>query len=710
MLKKFNNMKINDAFSKINLCCNELLIIKEILNTKEADDFCSRILAVYAMVRVDDIMKIWGNTIPKSDKIRSDYENILRSYNDGLRNVRDNLGAHFQSPTTGVDLFGSVKIFKNIDYANTLCLIDQIFEFQEKRVGTEVKRPKVNNDEDRDKVIRILRNLYSDDKAYITNGVLDLFGINKGGLVSCSVPQGKGQYLRSIELMVEVSYALASGAYNNRKVANLFKRLFVCTVYNYHDNLITRTDIKTDAVQYENGFDQLFQSLISERDNKAELENAFDRFEKLNHVDEFIKKNRDVRNHACAHLDEKSDVEKIEAELDGLDIKALYYAYTKMLNFFNYICNNVFLLNAIAIPNRTRFYDAQLESFPNVENYYGEKFVSEHKTTLDVKAMFRSIRRHDQWFDEAIDKLNQCLMSLNEAEYNEIIDAITERLSQAHISDVELSTIINALRNAKRGYPERLQHSILAMLDNKGIEKSNKIHLLWVLSSICVEDKQYDIDHYLYSLVMQRIPVLTGYATLVCLHKTVEKTRSCFVKRNRAHEVNEQFVNYCKSLNNVTETLALLLMMNQRWFHDPEYSNYRSYEAHYNEFLEREISIALRGYLSYIKLTDEGEYKIYISYLETKHYLLLLYRLAVKEKERRQDHNVFLELWNSNCFYRTRFDVYEALGVGLMTELSGQIDLARDIFESIVKDNPINEDAIQTLDQFNERHNKLNKS
>ena len=43
-----------------------------------------------------------------------------------------------------------------------------------------------------------------------------------------------------------------------------------------------------------------------------------------------------------------------------------------------------------------------------------------------------------------------------------------------------------------------------------------------------------------------------------------------------------------------------------------------------------------------------------------------------------------------------------------MTELSGQIDLARDIFESIVKDNPINKDAIQTLDQFNERHNKLN--
>ena len=57
-------MTINEAFSKVNLCCEELLIIKEILDTKEADDFCSRMLSIYAMVRVDDIMKIWGNTIP----------------------------------------------------------------------------------------------------------------------------------------------------------------------------------------------------------------------------------------------------------------------------------------------------------------------------------------------------------------------------------------------------------------------------------------------------------------------------------------------------------------------------------------------------------------------------------------------------------------------------------------------------------------------
>lgn len=701
-------MSVNDSSSKTNLCIKELLIIKDILDAHVADDFCSRLLAIYAMVRVDDITKIWGHTIPKNDIFRTGYEAVLNSYNDNLRKVRDKLGAHYQCAQER--LFGSVKLFKSIDYGNTLCLIEQIFDFQNKLTGVDITCYGFEKSNDWKIVKSVLDYYYSDDNATITNGALDLFGVNKGGLISCSDAQAKGQYLRSIEMMVDVSYTLASKTYSDKCVTNLFKRMFVCMVYNYHDNLITRTDINSNSVQYEEGFDNLFLNLITKNDNRKELEQVFSKFESLYQVQAFIKKYKKVRDHACAHLDEQSNVAQIDIELDCLNINDLHDVYIHMLNLFNYICNNVFLLKPIALPCRSRIYDAFIESITDTDDYYGEKPNMSNVKELDIKDIFRSIRKQDKRCEEAMSKLGHFLMSGDASAYDKAISTITNRLKEPKISDNELSAILSALYNSKRGYPERLQHSILAMLANKGIKESNKIHLLWVLSSICVEDKQYDIDHYLDSLVMQKIPVLTGYATLACLHKTVEKTRSCFVLRNRAHEVNEQFVNYCKSLNNVTGTLALLLMMNQRWFHDTEYSYYRSYETYYKEFLEREISIALRRYLSYIKLTDEGEYKIYISYLETKHYLLLLYRLAVKEKERRQDHNVFLELWNSNCFYRTRFDVYEALGVGLMTELSGQIDLARDIFESIVKDNPINKDAIQTLDQFNERHNKLNKS
>lgn len=48
--------------------------------------------------------------------------------------------------------------------------------------------------------------------------------------------------------------------------------------------------------------------------------------------------------------------------------------------------------------------------------------------------------------------------------------------------------------------------------------------------------------------------------------------------------------------------------------------------------------------------------------------------------------------------------MYESFGVGLMTELNGDIDMARDIFKTIVKNNPINQDAIKILADFEERN------
>ena len=253
-------MIINDASLKIDLCIKELLMIKEILDAKVADDSCSRLLAVYAMIRVDDITKIWGHTIPKMDALRAEYDAILNSYNSGLRNVRDKLGAHYQSPSNVVDLIGSVQIFRFIDYANTMCLLDQIFEFQQKK--TEINLAKGFNDlTDLNVVIRTLGLLYSDDQAHLTNGALDFFGINKGGLITGSSSQRKGQYLRSIELMVEISYFLVSQSYIEKSVKNMFKRLYVCMVYNYHDNLITR-NINENAPQSEAGFDKMFLNLI----------------------------------------------------------------------------------------------------------------------------------------------------------------------------------------------------------------------------------------------------------------------------------------------------------------------------------------------------------------------------------------------------------------------------------------------------------------
>ena len=51
--------------------------------------------------------------------------------------------------------------------------------------------------------------------------------------------------------------------------------------------------------------------------------------------------------------------------------------------------------------------------------------------------------------------------------------------------------------------------------------------------------------------------------------------------------------------------------------------------------------------------------------------------------------------------------MYEAFGVGLMTELAGDKTGAKKIFETILEDNPINKDAINTLEDFCKRNPEI---
>lgn len=48
------------SIDKIHLCINELKMMKQLMEQEVADDFVSRMFAVYVMIRVDDITKIWS--------------------------------------------------------------------------------------------------------------------------------------------------------------------------------------------------------------------------------------------------------------------------------------------------------------------------------------------------------------------------------------------------------------------------------------------------------------------------------------------------------------------------------------------------------------------------------------------------------------------------------------------------------------------------
>ena len=691
------------VLDQIHLCINELQMVKQLIDTKAADDFCSRMLGIYAMMRVDDITKIWGHSIPKSDANYAIADNVKNMYNQGLRTVRDKLGAHYQTPAGTVDLFASVEIFKSIDYANTVCLIDEISRVQLLIEGCDVV---ANGMCETDLRIAkgILEELYSDDQAYLTCGALDTFGINKGGVMTMSEPQVKGQYLRSIEVMVDVAKKLFDGAYSEIETKRLFKRLYVCTVFNYHDNLITRKDINEKTVQYEEGLDRLFPQLITINDNKVVLEKAFDQFEDNYQIEPFIKKYRKVRDHACAHFDESSTVVDINKELDLLDTDKLSVVYGYMLNMFNYIANNVFLLKAVTLPARVPIYGVQMETAGDIESFYGEKPAGDIPATMGCVEIMRAIRKNTEDYGVACDALHKKLMSHDEEEYQEMVGFIAQRLREPSVSNEEQTVIILALKNAKRGFPERLQRTLVSMINDKVIFKLHDAHLLWLLSSICREDKNIDMMKLLDSIIIQQKIIPTSMAMLALLHMTVEKRHSCFVGTNKAHEVAEEIKNYCESVKNPTEKCLLMIVLSQHWFWDRELEHYRCYETEYTEYFQKETEKALDSYFTYIKLQDQQEIGLCKGYLKKNLLLLVLYRLAYFELERKQTPNLYMEAWRFNCFVRTKCYIYEAFGVGLMEELMGNKESAKYIFEDLVKENPIHRDAIKTLEDFYKRN------
>ena len=106
-------------------------------------------------------------------------------------------------------------------------------------------------------------------------------------------------------------------------------------------------------------------------------------------------------------------------------------------------------------------------------------------------------------------------------------------------------------------------------------------------------------------------------------------------------------------------------------------------------------------------MNDQKEKDYCESCLNTMHYLLLLQHLVAIEDSRNQKPNVFAEMWRYNCFFRTASDVYEALGVGLLDEAVGNKEQAQTVLESIVRNNPIHDEANRVLADFYQRNPEM---
>ena len=110
------------------------------------------------------------------------------------------------------------------------------------------------------------------------------------------------------------------------------------------------------------------------------------------------------------------------------------------------------------------------------------------------------------------------------------------------------------------------------------------------------EDDNTDVCKLLSSIIIQKKPIPTALALLALLHLVVERNHHCIVAENKAHDVDDTLIDFIKDIKSPVEKCATLLMLTQHWYHDMEYSSFRTYETCYTEYFDDELRNALKDY------------------------------------------------------------------------------------------------------------------
>lgn len=701
-------MDINTK-DKLHLCFREIAICKKLLETKRLDDFTARLISIYVMVRADDITKMWSHSFLKSDIERVFTDNLKNNtYNGNFRQVRDMLGAHYQSPNKSkIDIFASSKLFRAPAFSNVISFIEDLIVVESIIENKEVNFESIDSICDLSTLMAVVDSLFADDKACITNSALDLFGINKGGMISGTDAQRKGQYLRGIELMIEYAYKFASQTYQDIVIARMFKRLLICVIYNYHDNLYTRKELNPEAAQYEEGFDMLYKHLLINETETQKLENVFEQYENKYNTDAYFRSNRLVRDKACGHFDERCSLDDINSILDGLEMTEVYSRYLEMLRLFNYICNNTFVLQMHRLPPRSFLNDdSRFVKVEGITNFYEDnKDGSAEIERLSPDEILRSLRKKDGNYERSRTQMKNMLFSLDDNIYGPMIGAIHNRLVDMKGDEEDLLDILLELKNAKRGDPNRLQISIFDMLGDVRINNTVRSNLLWVLSQTAIKSLDVRILNYINRLIVCKYYPIQCYGCLAYLHYIMSDRSSFVGGKYTPRDVDIDFKKALQNIKKPVSSLGIWLALNQNWMFSEDYAIYRKRESCYNAFFKEGLHKSLDAYIHFISLKEELLIQTLHKYESTDHYLLLLELLTTIEEERNQQPNLFLDLWNANCFIRFRGNLHEGLAVGLMTELSGDIDTAREILTYLIEVYPLSDDAQNTFNDFKKRHN-----
>lgn len=368
------------TIDKLLLCLQEQSYIKEILDKKCADDQLAHILGIYAAIRMDGFIHMLP-CYPTSNNKEGYISEHIKNYEDRLMDARNKLGAHFQhivgEEENGNDYIERNKVFQGIDYKTVVAAIGDaklVFQIATDTLST-APAIQTMDVEDMDAIAKICAKHNKDHGIRVYNDILGLSRPNGVCIMTCTKGQEKVQHLISLRLFIDDIRALYSAAYKSQSLKRMFKRMLICWIINFYDNMITRP-LDSSAKQNDNGLDVLLDDYFNKDRTTETRKKVSDMFEKMKNIKDaatIIDNARLVRNKCCGHLDGVMDLAALNGTIDNYDDKPLLHLYNKWLLTFQMVLESDRTLAPLNSMPDTVIYDAELES-KGAKPFYGDDF------------------------------------------------------------------------------------------------------------------------------------------------------------------------------------------------------------------------------------------------------------------------------------------------------------------------------------------------
>lgn len=692
---------------KLHLCLSEMIACRDILvHNNVVDELCAHLFGIYVCMRMDDFTKLVDKNIEKGNENRGYFDILKINYNQGFRSVRDKIGAHFQHANISPDkdMFARIDIYASLNFDGIVGLVNDartLYEMICKQDGVSPNIDEVSLNT-MSIILRHCERINKDDVAHLGVDAFAIGAKNMGFIISCSESQRKAQLLKSLELLTDAIKGFIDLKINDVLVERLFKRMYISTIINFYDNLVTR-NISPASDQYDKAFDKYISDLSTKHQSKEELNGYFDKFHEQYKMTPKMEKLRNVRDKACAHLDLTLSVDDINSMLDTVAKESIDEYYSILKSFWNYLTNKVFLLKSVGLPARSPIFDGEILGVDGCKSFYNNDGTSTKKKKKDIVHLWRDLVKHTDDYEKSKASLSMMLKNPQSPSFNDITDHITTRLCTPNVSPAETHEICDLIYNAKRSFPDEILDFLLFIFSEfnyKRVAGHAYITLLYLLSIYAKDEESGAMNEIIDGLLAKGKFLEKLYACKMLLHYTIFSNKHF---NNDSKKLDPRLTAFLKGVDNRIKKAAYMICLSSYWFLGDDYCGRQKEQPQITSYFANEVRVAVAQYLDYIKA--EKELKGFCEgIINLNRFTQLTYILALKEKERNNDKNPYRILLRFQGLPWLINDAHEQMYQALSAELLGDNERALKYMAWIADKNPLDEKILQ---EYKDMKNRL---